>query len=751
MYTCTMRTRLKFSLLFSLFVSCVYGQNIGVGQWRVHFPYNNPRGFEIAEEQLYAWGEQGFFRYDMESGETKVLSKIDGFSEVGVSTMLYHESTKTLLVAYQNSVMDLLVNREELIQVPDIALANINGSKQINHMSSYQDFAILSCGFGIHVYNVKKQESTATWRSTMFTEVYASTILQNKVYAATKDGIYSASLPPVGMAINPASWTLIQNGEATMIANDGAQLWTVIDSVLYNSNGTTFNAQGGKKTYYKMVPKDNEIFLNSDSGLFILTQNGYTHRNADPARQVMVVNNKMYSASFGYGIIIDQGGPLLFISPSGPQGLRTGKMVSKGGKIYIGGGYMFERGAPSYSFDGYYTFENGKWSNSRSTFNDYLDTFKDIHAITLDPNGDLWLASLLDGIVRLRGNQVLEHYSPLNSPLKTETPLLITSIQLDDKRNLWVSNYESTYPLLVKTVGGVWDSISLGNATTILDMIITRDGNKWMKLRDKNSVVSAGIMVYNDNGTPLDQTDDPSPKYLGTGAGNGDLPSAEVRCMTEDRNGQLWIGTAKGLAVFYSPSNIFSNRPSDARQIVIGEGDNVGYLLGDEEINAIYVDGGNRKWIASRSGLWLVSPDGQEVLAHFNQDNSPLISNEISQLGMVEETGELFIATDKGIISYRTGSSAGGDTHGEVKVFPNPVKPDFEGPITISGLPQDAYVKITDISGNLIYETRANGGTATWNGQNFSGRRASTGVYMVFTANQDASDTYVSKILFIAP
>src|SRR5690606_30092856 len=148
---------------------------------------------------------------------------------------------------------------------------------------------------------------------------------------------------------------------------------------------------------------------------------------------------------------------------------------------------------------------------------------------------------------------------------------------------------------------------------------------------------------------------------------------------------------------------------SDSRQIVVGSGDNVGYLLGSETIYSILVDGGNRKWIASRSGLWLVSPDGQEVLEYFNEDNSPLYTNEIQKLAIMEETGELFISTNKGIISYRTASSKAGDTHENVKVFPNPVRPGYDGPINISGLPEDAYVKITDIAGTLIYETRANG------------------------------------------
>ncbi|MDX5321895.1 MAG: hypothetical protein LPK45_12190, partial [Bacteroidota bacterium] len=241
----------------------------------------------------------------------------------------------------------------------------------------------------------------------------------------------------------------------------------------------------------------------------------------------------------------------------------------------------------------------------------------------------------------------------------------------------------------------------------------------------------------------------PTGKILSNSGGNGKLPDNKVNCMALDRNGQIWVGTDKGLTVFYSPSNILSANPSDSRQIVVGSGDDVGYLLGEERITAILVDGGNRKWIASRSGLWLVSPDGQEILAHYNEENSPLFSNEIKELGIVESTGELFVATANGLMSLGTGSSTGDDRHGEVKVFPNPVRPGYEGQISISGLPTDAYVKITDIAGNLIYETRANGGTATWDGHSFDGRKASSGVYLIYSSNLDATDTLVSKLLIV--
>jgi hypothetical protein len=172
-------------------------------------------------------------------------------------------------------------------------------------------------------------------------------------------------------------------------------------------------------------------------------------------------------------------------------------------------------------------------------------------------------------------------------------------------------------------------------------------------------------------------------------------------------------------------------------------------FLGTTPINCIRVDAANRKWIGTVNGAWLVSPDGYTVIKNFTMSNSPLLSNIINEIGVNDNTGEVFFATEKGIISFMGTATDAGDTHGDVLVYPNPVKPEYNGLIAIKGLVNNAYVKITDISGQLVYETRANGGTATWNGFNFAGRRAATGVYLVYSSNQDGTETNVAKILFI--
>jgi hypothetical protein len=233
--------------------------------------------------------------------------------------------------------------------------------------------------------------------------------------------------------------------------------------------------------------------------------------------------------------------------------------------------------------------------------------------------------------------------------------------------------------------------------------------------------------------------------------GQGELPSNTVLCVVEDLRGEMWIGTSQGLAILSNPSIIFNTEKEnfDARQIIIKVGSNYEIFLGKEQINCIKVDAANRKWIGTPNGVWLVSEDGYQVIKNFTTLNSPLLSNNVMEIGIDESTGEVFFGTEKGIISFMGDASESLDNFNKVEIFPNPVRPDFTGSVSIRGLVNKATVKITDISGKLVYETISNGGFASWDGRNFNGKRVSTGVYLIFAASKDGEQTHVGKILFI--
>jgi hypothetical protein len=227
-----------------------------------------------------------------------------------------------------------------------------------------------------------------------------------------------------------------------------------------------------------------------------------------------------------------------------------------------------------------------------------------------------------------------------------------------------------------------------------------------------------------------------------------------VYSVNEDIDGNIWVGTIAGPVVYYSPYDII-DREDDiiGTQILIPRNDGTNLadpLLKGEKINCIVIDGANRKWLGTeKSGAFLMSEDGKQEIFKFNSENSPLFSDNVRSIAINDDNGEVFFGTDKGILSFKGQATKGGEEYQDVYVYPNPVRENYRGDITVTGLVANVNVKITDISGNLVYETQALGGQAIWDGKNFSGERVSTCVYLVFCSNEDGTKTYVTKLLFI--
>jgi len=261
-----------------------------------------------------------------------------------------------------------------------------------------------------------------------------------------------------------------------------------------------------------------------------------------------------------------------------------------------------------------------------------------------------------------------------------------------------------------------------------------------------------GLVGLQHQGTLDDPSDD---KYiqLTTGELLGNLPSNKITALAADFDGELWIGTDAGFAVLYNANGSFAAGAGnyDAQRILIPFEGNYEEVLGDASITDIEVDGGNRKWISlANAGLVLLSSDGTQIIAQYTEDNSPLISNTIYDIEINQQTGELYIVTDKGLVSFRIDATYEDPSYETLNVFPNPVKPDYFGPITIQGIRYNSDVKVTDAAGNLIYKTLSNGGTATWNGQNLNGEKVPTGVYFFWTANNyQGGERKVAKVLVI--
>ena len=348
-------------------------------------------------------------------------------------------------------------------------------------------------------------------------------------------------------------------------------------------------------------------------------------------------------------------------------------------------------------------------------------------------------------------NKLTDIYNSSNSTIQSPPDFpdmfRIGGLVFDRYNNLWMTNSHAQKAISIKSPDGSWNSLEFPgiNSDNIIleDIIITQNNHKWL------IVDGEGIFVFDEKNTFTDPNDDEYKKFSIIDENNQTITN-EVYSVTEDIRGNIWAGTDKGVVVYYNPENVFSGNNFFAHRPIISKNDDIAYLLEKEKITSIVIDGANRKWIGTENaGVSLISEDGTEEIYNFTSENSPLISNYITSIVIDNKTGEVFLGTDKGIMSYKSNATKADDNFKNVYVYPNPIRNNFEGEITISGLLYETNIKISDIEGNILYETTSNGGQATWNGKNSNGKRVSTGVYLVFCSSKDGKKSHVTKLLFI--
>jgi hypothetical protein len=294
---------------------------------------------------------------------------------------------------------------------------------------------------------------------------------------------------------------------------------------------------------------------------------------------------------------------------------------------------------------------------------------------------------------------------------------------------------------------GKWNSFTLPEVASSLNIgqvLVNRNDDKWI-------VVPRGHDAY-----VVNKAGDKKKRLLVTSYFNNGQNEIfnrmnDIYSIAEDNNGTIWLGTSKGVAVYTSPGRIWESTTFYAMQPSLELNDGLYHpLLESETVTAIAVDGANRKWLGTlNSGVYLVSENGTEELLHFTVENSPLFSNSITSIALNQKSGEVFIGTDKGLISYMGEATEGQSDYDSVFVYPNPVRETYDGPVTITNLVENSEVKITDVAGNLVFRTTSLGGQAVWDGRNLNGNRVKTGVYLVLCNDENGELTHISKLLFI--
>lgn len=775
---------LYISLLISALLS---GQNneLMIGAWREHVPFHKANSVSKNGDLIYCGTEAAILVYNFQTKELKRYTTIEGLSDVNVITTEFCHATNTLVIVYKNGNIDLLQNGR-VTNIPFVMNANIVGDKSINNIRIVDELAYLSTGFGIVVLNVAKEEIKDTYfigNNSQPLKVNDAFVYnnENRIYAATDDGVKYAELTE--NLADYRSWNsfdLLPDSTFNLV-----DFFT--DTLIFNmltgqadSDIVIGIKDGNVRVMDRLTSGGNTSFINS-GGLFLLS-NRYTthvftndgsmvgviytyddqHLSTNPVQAIFDPDRRAYwLADQTHGLVeFYEYGAANFLSPNGPNTMETNKIDIEKGVVWLTTGLHDPGYRTSFNSPEFNVYKSFKWDYLTQSENPELDSLYGLVSIAINPAdpdmvyGGTWgvgLAEIRDGrVTQIYDEQSRAETGHTISSIVNSGIIKIGGLDFDDEGNLWMTSSECPAGLTVKTASGDWYTYNLNayvnNGTILGDIVVAENGYKWI-LNNRDGDTER-IVVYDDNGTIEDKSDD---RYtaLTTEEGKGGIPGSIAHCLVEDLSGAIWIGTNQGPAVFYNPGSVFDGN-LEGQQIYVEQDGQTQLLLETEDIKTIAVDGANRKWFGTlSSGVFLMSPDGTTQINHFTRENSPIFSDEVNDIGINQENGEVFFCTSSGLISYKGTATEGGRSFSTLEVYPNPVRPEHDGVIAIKGLAQNSNVKITDVNGVLIFETRSNGGQAIWNGYSLDGRKANNGVYLVFCTDSNGETQDMTKLLFL--
>lgn len=765
-----MKKILALILVFNVLLSF---SQIGMQQWRIHFSGFQGKGITETNDNIFMACSNGIVRYDLEDNSVNQLSVTNGLSDLNISAIGSDENVA--IVGYVSGNLDVIENNR-VTNVPWIKRAEISGDKTIHNFYFKDDYIYISTGIGLILYDNARKEIKDTYYPYEAPVINDVTIHNDTLYAATQLGIYFA--PKDRPFLNDKTqWEKYTNLPATVINSNFNQIESFDSKLIFSYDVTAFNedtlyyVENGELNYFEGGPF-NIRSINADEDLLIVSYSSSVDiLNKDLEREELIYNYPEYGAPSpksalkqgGYYWISDQNTGMIKATNSFSSSaiynntpFRDGsyRIDIQFGKVIIAGGGLTANLQNIFSRNGVYIFEDEEWTNFNYTNHDSLDINKnwDFISVAVNPNNtdEFAFGSFSQGGLSIvkDGKTISEKYNYNNSYIEHQAEvMLLGDMKYDDNGNLWVVN-KGIEPLKVFMADGTQHSYSLGGPAKNkipYRLAIDEDGNKWV------AVAGGGLVAFNENGTFDDPSDDQT-RTLSASEGNGNLPSSFVKALAVDADGEIWIGTEEGLVILYNKTNLYDGEfgEFDAKPILLEVGEEVERLLGDTYVTAIAIDGGNRKWVGTNSsGVFCFSEDGSEEIYRFNTENSPLVSNNVLDIKVDQLSGEVYFATDNGLVSFRSDATLADKEFSSVSVFPNPVRPEFSGPITIQGLGYESDVKVTDISGNLIYQTVSNGGSVIWNGKNLAGDRVQSGVYLVWSGITTGKGKNVAKILFI--
>lgn len=763
-----------YYLIVAFIILCgkIYAQNdIPIGTWRDHLSYSNAVAVTEGNGIIYCATDLAVFSYNTSDKSIERLNLISGLSDIGVETIKFNTYNNKLLIAYSNGNLDIINQNKKITNLSFIKNSNIIAEKVINHIYLMGKYAYLSTGFGVVLIDMDKEEILDTYLFGplgSYVNTNAVTIDNQYIYAASSQGVYFASKNSLNLA-DYSAWALLPSlgsknysdivtFEGSLIVAQENTPWSS-DTIYYNQGGgwqklisygvqfQNFSTSSGKLI---VSLYGNALFFTS---AFIEENNYYSFDSESlisPSDVIIRNNGEVWMADRQLGLLHffnEWNGEK--ITPEGPFSSNSFRMDLVDEDLWVvGGGYGASDLAGLYLTNHLINYRvNNKWNSVGKTISNINGgTTFDAVRVAINPSNknQVFVGTWNDGLFELNNGVVSNIYTAQNSTLDSTFygSTKIGALKFDDNNNLWICSSSKQINVITPSqqmYSSLFKNISNNGGFT--NLVIDNNNNKWVVLENTNSII-----VFNENGTFDDSSDDRS---VLLNASNNGIPGTRLASIANDLDGNIWLGTDAGVGLINNPGGVVDQSIA-VNPVYIQQDGQTQLLLETETVTAIAIDGANRKWFGTEnSGVYLMSEDGSEEILHFTTKNSPLFADNIFDIKINGKTGEVYIATEKGLISYKGTATDAQDDFSNVFVYPNPVREDYHGVIAIRGLVEDTDVRITDISGNLVSQTKSLGGQAIWDGKDLHGNRVQTGVYMVFNASQDGQLKQAAKILFI--
>ena len=778
--------RIGYKSLFVIilgWISLLANAQRPVGSWQEYRAYQNSslvaetphHIFSVYSGMPYLPGtnkgkeyDGSLMSYSKADGEVKCWTKADGLNDFDIRHLGYNKNTKTLVLVYANANIDIITEDGTIYNISD--LKDDDAIQEVNNLEFEENYAYISTNINVAVLNLAKIEIKEQYR--LGQVCYSCCIYNTYAYIATESGVFRAPLP-----LTPVSdWSLYAFGNLKdirklAIFSDWLVFYQFDNSVYYQDDQLQIHSLNtGSIRQLSLLNNQLVLVRNSDIWFYTNWNNRTTVQATAWGIDAEGTSNEYWLASgteglkkikkddspAGYSILVDG------IEINSPKRNINFHMIYQHDKLWVVGGNRWtnrnEYPGTLMIYD-----SNRNWHN---TDEDAITketglVCRDFTSIAVDPSDDThyFVSSWGEGVYEFQNNQFVTLHNKSNSVLQSTLPddnpiyanyVRTSALHFDNTGNLYVLSDEvenaiSIYNIVQKQ----WSQLNTPMLYTVDQLLFTRT-QKWANfVRAKK-----GLFVWEDNGSPTTIYQSVFSQSF-TDQDGEPLSINNFYAPVEDQQESIWIGTDIGPLVFNKTNQDLRNDLNTCVRPKMPRNDgtnNADYLLDKQTVISIVVDGGNRKWLGTRgAGLFLATPNGDKVLANYSTENSQLISDNINCMAMNQETGELFIGTDKGLVSFMTDAIEGKSDYSNVYAYPNPVRPEYRGEIVVTGLIADSHVKITDINGNLIVEGTSVGGQFSWNGNNNYGEPVKTGIYLVLSSITQDINTQgvVTKIMVI--